>query len=474
MAVSRRLYSRPVNQQERPFVSDGASDGTLVPLNRSEHMYWAGEGYLGPINMPFMLRFDRPVDEALLRQALRELTTAFPRLRGVVVPTAFTYKLRILPDDLWLDQLFNDAYRVQQGIDASSRPALEAFHSAFINEPISLERGLPWRARFIPHEQNPLLVFSVHHLIGDGRSIVQVLTALMGRLSGKAIAPFPIESSSMKAAVTPLKWTQWPASIAGWWRNSKRDAQSTAGQKIITLASRRSERYTTTGVRYHELPCTSDQLRLVAKQTGTTVNNLVVALLANAFLTLEPHHPQAVAALRISVDLRRYFPAGQQPEFGNFVSSFTVRAKHQPTLTAQVESIEAQVKDHLSRYERREYALPLTAYELLPLMGRTLYSHFILKSKAKGTLPVLSCHFTNLGNVEAIHPPDAQVRLTEVWPATLSTALLVALVNLGGKLFITVAFQEDETDETAVRTLFQTLDGQLQALAQGPSPSPAP
>jgi len=109
MAVSRRLYSRPVNQQERPFVSDGASDGTLVPLNRSEHMYWAGEGYLGPINMPFMLRFDRPVDEALLRQALRELTTAFPRLRGVVVPTAFTYKLRILPDDLWLDQLFNDA-----------------------------------------------------------------------------------------------------------------------------------------------------------------------------------------------------------------------------------------------------------------------------------------------------------------------------------------------------------------------------
>jgi len=121
MAVRRRLYSRPVNQQERPFVSDGASDGTLVPLNRSEHMYWAGEGYLGPINMPFMLRFDRPVDEALLRQALRELTTAFPRLRGVVVPTAFTYKLRILPDDLW--RLHQRAHF------AGARPALAGpFH----------------------------------------------------------------------------------------------------------------------------------------------------------------------------------------------------------------------------------------------------------------------------------------------------------------------------------------------------------
>ena len=449
------------------------SDGALVPLNRSEHLYWAGEGYLGPINMPFMLRFDRPVDEALLRQALRELTTAFPRMRGVVTPTAFTYKLRILPDDAWLEQLFNDAYRVQLGIDGDSRPALEKFHSEFINEAVSLERGLPWRARFIPHPQTPLLVFSVHHLIGDGRSVLQMLTALMGRLSGQPIAPLALESSSMVAAVTPVKWTQWPASIAGWWRNGRRDARSSQGQKIITLASRRSERYTTTSVRYHELPATSDQLRVVAKQTGTTVNNLVVALLANAFLALAPDNPQAVAAVRISVDLRRYFPNGKQPEFGNFVSSFTVRSQHQPTLAAQVESVEAQVKDHLSRYARREYALPLTAYEWLPAMGRTLYSHLIVRSKAKGSLPVLSCHFTNLGDVEAIHPANAQVRLVECWPATLSTALLLALVNLGGKLFFTVAFQNDETDEQAIQNLFQILNRQLLAITSTPPPSPA-
>ncbi|RZL02909.1 MAG: hypothetical protein EOP36_07130 [Rubrivivax sp.] len=447
-------------------------DATLVPLNRSEHMYWAGEGYLGPINMPFMMRFDRPVDEALLRQALRELTTAFPRMRGVIVPTAFTYKLRILPDDAGLEQLFDDAYRVQSGLDATSRSALEHFHSAFINEPLSLERGLPWRARFIPHAQTPLLVFSVHHIIGDGRSIVQMLAALLGRLSGQPIRPVPLESSSMVAAVTPHKWTQWPASIQGWWRNHQSDAQSSRGQKIITLASRRSERYTTTSVRYHELPCTSDQLKVIAKQTGTTLNNLVVAVMANAFLTLAPGDPHAVSAIRISVDLRRYFPEGQQPEFGNFVSSFTVRSSRQDTLAAQVQSVEGQVKDHLSRYEKREYALPLMFYEALPWLGRNLYSHLIVKSKAKGTLPVLSCHFTNLGNVEAIHPKDAQVRFTEIWPATLSTALLLALVNLGGKLFFTVAFQNDETDESAVLDFFQRLDHQFRDITSTPPPNP--
>jgi NRPS condensation-like uncharacterized protein len=436
-------------------------------------MYWAGEGFLGPINMPFMMRFDRPVDEALLRQALRELTTAFPRMRGVIVPTAFTYKLRILPDDAWLAQLFDDAYRIQHGIDATSRSALEHFHSAFINEPISLERGLPWRARFIPHPETPLLVLSVHHIIGDGRSIVQMLAALLGRLSGQPIKPAPLESSSMVAAVTPHQWTQWPASIQGWWRNQQRDKQSAKGQEIITLAKRRSERYTTTSVRYHELPVTSDQLKVIAKQTGTTLNNLVVAVMANAFLTLAPHNPQAVSAIRISVDLRRYFPEGQQPEFGNFVSSFTVRSSRQDTLAAQVQSVETQVKDQLARYERREYALPLMFYEILPWMGRTLYSHFIVKSKAKGSLPVLSCHFTNLGNVEAIHPKDAQARFTEIWPATLSTALLLALVNLGGKLFFTVAFQNDETEESAVLDFFERLDEQFRHITRASPPSPA-
>lgn len=64
------------------------STANLIPLNRSEHMYWAGEGHLGPINQAYILRFDQPLDEALVRQALRELTTAFPRMRGIVVPTA--------------------------------------------------------------------------------------------------------------------------------------------------------------------------------------------------------------------------------------------------------------------------------------------------------------------------------------------------------------------------------------------------
>lgn len=454
-----------IDTEERRSVSDGA----LIPLNRSEHLYWAGEGYLGSINQPYLLRLDRPVEEALVRQTLRELTSAFPRLRAVMEPTLTTYKLRILPDDRIVEQLFNDAYRIQRGVDASSREELHAFHTEFINEPSSLERGLPWRARFIDHPEKPALLFAVHHIVGDGRSMVQMLSAIMARLSGQAITPCPLQSSSMVPAVTPLHWWQWPASIAAWWRNSRRDAREAAGQQVVTLAHQASPRFTTVGIRYHELPGNQTQLRATAKELGTTVNTLMLALVANTFLARDQQNPNAVAAIRISVDLRRYFPQGQQPEFGNFVSSFTVRATHQATLADQLRSIEAQVKDHMGRYERRDYALPLMLYEWLPLVGRTLFSHLIVKSQAKGSLPPLSCHFSNLGSVEAIHPAEPQVRIAELWPTTLSTVFIVGLVSLNGKLFFTSIHQQAEIEEHSVTQFLAAMDAQLQELAARPS-----
>lgn len=453
----------------------------LIPLNRSEHMYWAGEGYLGPINQPYILRFDHAVDEALVRQTLRELTSAFPRMRSAIVPTAWTYKMRILADDRGVDQLFDDCYRVEAGIDPASRDALEAFHCRFMNEPISLERGLPWRARFFPHPTQPALMFSVHHIIGDGRSMVQMLCAILGRLNGQPIAPCKLESPSMIPAVTPPKWWQWPGSIARWWRDTRAEKKAAQGERVIMLEQGGSDRYTISTVRYHELPCPADTMRALAKAHGTTVNTLLMALVANTFLEIghrdgpdQPGGPTSVAALRTSVDLRRYFPDGKGPEFGNFVSVFTVRARRQATLAAQIASLEAQAKAAMARFERRDFALPLSFYEILPWVGRTLYSHLIVQSRAKRSLPELSCHLSSLGSAEFINPKGATVRLAELWPATISTAFLLGALSLNGRQFFTVIHQNDEIPASAVDRFLDTLDAQMRALmAQTPTATAA-
>jgi NRPS condensation-like uncharacterized protein len=436
----------------------------LIALNRSEHMYWAAEGYLGPINQAYILRFHGPVAPAVMRQALRELTTSYPRMRSVVEPAGLRYRLRILHDDACVDQLFADTFRVLTHIDASSREALEAFHGEFVNEPISLERGLPWRARFMPHPTQPALMFSVHHIVGDGRSMIQMLSAIMARLSGQPMAASKIDKPSMLPAVMPHKWWQWPATVLRWWRDTQADKAAHEGLNIVTLNRRHSPRYTTTSVRYHELPCPSDAMKALAKANGTTVNTLLTALIANTFLTMAPEDAQAAAALRISVDLRRYYPEGTAPVFGNFVHSFTVLAQRQPTLQAQIHSLESQVKVHLARYESRNYAPLLLLLETLPLLGRTLFGHLIVQAKVKGTLPRLSCHLSNLGNAEGINPPDAQVRLTELWPLTVCAAFLIVALSLNGKQFLTLTSQDDEIPADAVINFRTELDKQFQQL----------
>ncbi len=429
-------------------------------------MYWAAEGYLGPINIPFVLRFDAPVSTELMRQTMRELATAFPRMRGVIEPTAFSYKLRILSDEAQIDQLFDNAFRVQQGVDASSREALRVLHDEFMNHSICMERGLPWVARFVPHATQPALLFAINHIIGDGRSMVQMLCAIMARLSGQPMTTCQIDNPTMLPAVMPQKWWQWPANIARWWRNSRADKAAVRGRHIVTLNRQPSPRYTTTGISYHDIPCSAEAFKALAKQYGTTVNTLLTAVVGNTFLALAEQDPKAAAAIRISVDLRRYFPKRSAPEFGNFVHSFTILANRQASMGEQINDLENQVKTHLARYSARDYALPLLFYELLPLLGRRMFSYLIFNSKVKGSLPTLSCHLSNLGACEFINPKDASVRLHELWPATLSTVFLIGAVILNGKQFLCLVHQKDEIPHEAVEAFRAEFDRQIQRVMQ--------
>lgn len=442
----------------------------LFPLNRSEHLYWASEGRLGPINQPYVLRLSDPVDESLVRQTLRELTTAFPRLRGVIEPGFLRDRLRILPEGRAIDQLFDDAYRIEHGVDLDDVEALQAWHNTQLNLPLPLEHGLPWRARFLPHPTHPALMLSVHHIVGDGRSMIQLLCAIFGRLNGQAIAACPAESPSMRAAVTPAHAWQWPAAIWRGWRQSRTDARAAQDQQVVTLARRHSPRFTTSAINYHELPCPAEAMKQFARAHQTTQNTLMAALAANAFLAPHVETPHAVAALRISVDLRRYYPEGQAPSFGNYVATFVMRARHQPTLAAQIADIDQQIRDHLARFERRDHALPLTLYEWLPLIGRKRYGQLIAHSKARGSLPPVSGHLTNLGSAEFINPPNSRVRLQALWPGTIGAVPLLGVLSLNGRQFLSFVHQRDEVEDEDVRAFLARLDQQFTSVQKSTDP----
>ncbi|TAL22758.1 MAG: hypothetical protein EPO01_08470 [Aquabacterium sp.] len=431
---------------------------SFVPLNRSEHTYVSIGNMIGSVLQTYYLRFDVPVAEGQVRRALRDLVDRFPRLRSAVEPTLGSWRLRILNDERVVDQLFDVAFRVERGVDPESREQIEAYAARQMNEPVAFERGMPMRACFLPHAQHPVLIFCVEHYVCDGRSMIQLLTAIMALLNGRPVEPQPLESPSMLAAIVPQRLLDWPARVAASWRHRGTEKALRARHRMVTLDTERMTRFTTHGLRYHELPVSPDAMRVAAKQLGTTVNTLMLAATARAVLVLAKEDPQAMAAIRLSVDLRRYFPQGSAPTFGNYVATFFVHEPHREQAVDHMRSIEAQMREGLQRFERREMIFPWLPAELPRFIGRKLYAKVALGLRERDKLPAMSCHLSNLGDCTGINPPNAQVRLITCHATAPSSGPFLVTASVAGRTFLTLCWQNDRMDRAAADAFIQRID----------------
>jgi hypothetical protein len=433
----------------------------MIRLNRSEYGSLASEPYLGSVVISIVARFDRPIGFEQIKQALRDVTLAIPRMRANVVPTWWSYKFAVLPQDEWLEESINAAVTPLPHVDAGDPAALEALQTQAINTPLLLTRGLPWYAWYIPHPERPVLIHNIHHGVGDGTSIGLIHRALFARLNGLPIETLPLESSSQMPGVAPAHWWQWPKSMWAAIRNAREDARQRKGEHVISLATRRSERYIGSGLRRVVLPGGMKAAKATSKRLGTTVNTLVSAVVAQVLLARQKDDPRAVAVLRIAVDLRRYFPKGQAPQIGNYVVNIELRARHQSDLAAQVKSLTEQVRTQLDRYDRREGALACVTLEALTyvITQGTLAKAF-MKLKASGALNKTSVFITNIGNTASVLPAAAQFSLVDYHMVTISPSFFVAVMSHDDCLQLTISHQLDEVPKAALDEFLIQLDAQ--------------
>ncbi|MBC7700578.1 hypothetical protein [Aquabacterium sp.] len=249
-------------------------------LNRTEHGYAAIDGAAGTMVQPYMIRLNAPVAEDDVRRAMRSLVSHHPRLRGVVAPGLYFYRLRILPDDDLVDQLFNVAYRVEAHINAHDCAALEAYQNQMLNEVMPLERGLSVHLRFIPHASQPVIFFCLHHLFGDGRTCMQLVGDLLKLLNGQTIEMQAVETPSMLGAVAPAHWWQWPRQI---WRSRQHkvnEAKRQAGLHIQQLPMQTTTHFSVNAMRQHRVSVGSAVLRQAARKLGVSLNTFMVSAVA--------------------------------------------------------------------------------------------------------------------------------------------------------------------------------------------------
>lgn len=427
-----------------------------LPLNRSEWLYVACDGPIGQVNTCYLMRFDGRLDAALAKQALRRLVTAYPRLRAVLEPTARRYRLRILPDDAALDVLVDLAFRVEH-VDLDDPEAKTRWQELALNDPLSMQRGLGLRVQFVPHPERPAMMLTVHHLLADGRSMMMCLDALLRLLNGQPIADMPLDSPSMLPAVVPPHWWQWPGKLWASWRANQAEARERARYEIVRLPTKRSERYLSCGVQHLDMGFSVKMLSSLAKSMGGSTNSLLMAAAATAVLDLNGNRPGTAALVRVSVDLRRYFPPDAAPQMGNYVAALDLLVPAdvpQPERTAWMDQ---RMRQGMARFTDRTLMLPLLPYEMLGWLRPHDYARLIRGAKQRGNLPQVSCHTTNIGSTDSFTPEGATLRLRELVPAAAGVAPLILFVSADGQQMGVGTHQRDEFDDDDARALMSQM-----------------
>jgi hypothetical protein len=440
----------------------------IVPLNRTEHGYAAIEGMAGTMIQPYLMRLSGPVEVAQVRQVLRQLVTNYPKLRAIIEPGLRLYHFRILPDNAVVDQLFERAFQVEPHIDIDDPAALQAWHWRCLHEVVPLERGIGMRAWFVPHAQRPVLMFGMPHIFGDGMTMVQLMKQIIRGLNGQPMEAMPLEAPAMIGAIAPDKWYQWPGKVWHARQHKVAERKLLAGLHIQQLPRQPQPFHSTTGLSHSALPVPVARLRPAARQLGVSVNTLVVSAIAQTFLEQAPSDPLAAAVIRISVDLRRYYPqsAGHGPLWGNHVGAFLVIEQGPgKSLQERVRSVDALIKAGQARYAAREMCWTYLLDELTPLLGRTLIGHIGSKMQRADRFPQISLHATSLGNVGAqVNLPDASVRMDEFSGVVTSLSPLMVLIEAEGRLMCPTVWQIAETSQADIAHFLARLGATMQRM----------
>ncbi|MFI9063186.1 amino acid adenylation domain-containing protein [Streptomyces sp. NPDC053429] len=172
----------PVPPQERP---------ELLPLSYAQRRLWFVDQLEGPsrsYTIPFALRLDRPLDPAVLAEALADVAGRHEVLRTVYPAVDGQPYQRVV-----------DAARPVLDLVTAGPDGLDAAVDEAAGHVFDLAAELPFRASLISAGPARVLVLLVHHIAADGWStgplLADLAAAYEARLAGAAPAwqPLPVQ-----------------------------------------------------------------------------------------------------------------------------------------------------------------------------------------------------------------------------------------------------------------------------------------
>jgi NRPS condensation-like uncharacterized protein len=344
---------------------------------------------------------------------------------------------------------------------------VQAVIERLANEPFALERALPLRVRLLAEGPGTVLVFSLHHVVCDGRGMIQILESLMAHLNGRGGEVVPLDHPSMIPALLPGSTF---ARLRSLWRSywlQRRERKAVRGFRTISAGHEAGE-FGPAGVRLHTVPVGLEAIKASARARDCTVTELVVAVLSASFARTSKQDGRNAAGVRLSVDLRPYFAEGRRPRFGNYVASFMVHISRWDDLEGAISDVRAQVRERLARFERKEMSYPLLMAELPPLLlGRRLLGRAAAALKRRGKLQPITFHYSSLGSVDGLNGQGDRAQVAELNFFTLAVGPYIGCVGMGNRLHLGITYPRREISDQAMAEILTDFDQRLARLVAG-------
>lgn len=378
-----------------------------------------------------------PIPLARLRELIEKRLLRFRRFTSRVVPPfAGVGAPDWEPDpDFDLDRHLLVA-RLGTG---AGRPALQAFVSRLLSEPLPDDRPL-WSMHLVEHFQGgSAIVARIHHCIGDGLALVHVLLSMAdGMPEAERRHPRSRASLGITLGEQVLRGAAAALGHPGRIGDLARLASGSAGALLGLLALPDDPPTGLRGPLGREKiaawshPLGLEQVKAIGRATGSTVNDVLMAALAGA---LRRHLLARGEALRevdvrgiVPVNLRRAEAAGRLGNrFGLVFLALPVGLE--------------EPLDRLFEVRRRMRALKdspqaLAVYQVLWAMGvapRPVFDLALRIFAAKGTAVVTNV----VGPSHEIAIAGAPLREAMFWvPSAGRLALGVSLLSYAGKVWL--------------------------------------
>lgn len=431
-----------------------------VNLSQTDLIFHAMEEVTASFGMLVTLRFKNAHPEEEMKRAMRYMLTIYPKLRSILKPTFFSYRLKLFEDgESQLETLFNQAFRVIY-IDPDSKDYFEIRRLLF-NEPFALTQGLPIRIRYLPNSDRPVLLISIHHMTCDGIGFMHMVESLMAYLNGERPPVFPLDNRSIWLKLLKKPYHKIPVRLYASFKKYQATALKLKHHRIVNISPRPANYFGTANIIQHNSEHELSTILKKSKEYRVSLTTFVMTALVRTISKHKNNKDGDTIGIFTAIGLRQLFEK-EPPVFGNYVKGNLVHINEAIWNHPQqiMKEIKHQLRDRVEEVKKKEFMYPWLKDRILVSLGKKNMGRGIVNAKKKGNLE-FTCQLSTGGNIDKINSHGTKARVIELLDAVPHHKLFITLTSLNGKINMNFSYPEAEYTRTDVQQFISLFDEEL-------------